>query len=167
MNKKITIITASNGKNLEISKDIQTYLKDHAECEIIDLCALDISLYTPERDKDGVVPQDIIDKIPLLIESKALVFVAPEYNGSVPPTLTNFIAWVSRGADDWRACFNGKVAAIATFSGGGGLHALAAMRAQLSYIGMTVIGRPLHSNHQKPLTEDSIKDVMDQVLRLV
>ena len=47
-------------------------------------------------------------------KAESFVFVSPEYNGGVPPALTNIIAWVSRlGGKDWRKSFNGKAAALA------------------------------------------------------
>ena len=102
-----------------------------------------------------------------MTESRALIVVAPEYNGALPPALVNLIAWVSRSGDDnWRAAFNAKVVAIATFSGGGGGSVLNAMRAQLAFLGANVIGRQLLTNHQKPLNPESATAIVTQLLTL-
>ena len=83
------------------------------------------------------------------METDAFVVISPEYNGCIPPTLNNFIAWVSVAADDFRACFGGKAAAIMSFSGTG-TNILPVMRLQLSYMGLNVVGRQLLANYDKP-----------------
>ena len=72
-------------------------------------------------------------------------FAAPEYNGSIPPTLSNLIAWLSTETTDFRSVFNDKPAVIATHSGGGGQKLLTSLRIQLSHLGMNVLGRELAS----------------------
>ena len=62
---------------------------------------------------------------------------------------------MSRSGEDWRDVFNGKSALIATHSGGGGAHVLMAMRHQLSYVGMNVLGRQLLTNYGKQLNDES------------
>ena len=54
----------------------------------------------------------------VLFKIEKWVICAPEYNGSIPPILSNFIAWLSISGDDFRNLFNGQPIAIATFSGG-------------------------------------------------
>ena len=54
------------------------------------------------------------------IKASGFIICAPEYNGSIPPVLTNIIAWLSVMGDDWRLVFNGKIGLLATHSGGGG-----------------------------------------------
>jgi len=92
------------------------------------------------------------------------VFIGPEYNGGIAPTLTNFFAWASTSSKDWRAHFNTKKAAIATHSGGDGALFLAALRLQLSYIGLTVVGRQISANDRKAADPKSITDICQQLL---
>ena len=98
--------------------------------------------------------------------STALFFVAPEYNGSIPPTLSNAIAWLSTQTDDFRALFTLKPTAIATHSGGGGHKVLVAMRLQLSHLGATVLGREIVTNRKKPLNEASARALLQQLSAL-
>jgi len=61
--------------------------------------------------------------------------------------------------------FNGKPAAVATYSGGGGQKVLVAMRLQLSHLGCNVVGRELLTNKAKPLNEEAARTVLGQVAR--
>ena len=90
---------------------------------------------------------------------------APEYNGSIPPCLSNAIAWLSVQGDDFRGLFNGRPVAIATHSGGGGMEALISMRIQLAHLGAEVMGRQLLSNYAKPANDDSIDDLLQRLLQ--
>jgi NAD(P)H-dependent FMN reductase len=81
--------------------------------------------------------------------------------------MSNAIAWISRaGGEDWRNAFNGKYAAVATHSGGGGQKVLSAMRSQLQHLGTTVLARELLTHYQKALNPDSAKAVLEQLLSL-
>jgi NAD(P)H-dependent FMN reductase len=91
--------------------------------------------------------------------------LSPEYNGSIPPILTNAIAWLSTSSDDFRALFNGKLAALGTYSGGHGQKVLMAIRIQLSHLGCHVLGRELQANSKKPLQDRSIEAVLSELVR--
>lgn len=163
--KKICIIVASEGKNLELANKIKDYLVTQgAETSILNIVALDLPLYSARSDaKFSAV--DLVAPVKSQLDSQSFFFVAPEYNGSTPPTFNNFIAWVSRASKDWRISFNNKTAAIACHSGGGGLHALLHMRVQLSFIGMNVLGRQILAHSQKPLDDASLTAVCNELLR--
>lgn len=161
----IVIIAASNNKNLELAHKLSEIAQQLGETtQIIDLVEEELPLYTPKNEKNGI-PDKAKQLAQTLINSEKMIFVAPEYNGGIPPTLNNMLAWLSVSGDDWRACFNGKSAAIATYSGGGGQYALLAMRAQLSYIGMNVVGRQILTNGGKKLNPDSAKEVIKQLIK--
>jgi NAD(P)H-dependent FMN reductase len=101
----------------------------------------------------------------LLSTTPRWVICAPEYNGSIPPCLSNAIAWLSVQGDDFRGLFNGRPIAIATHSGGGGMEALISMRIQLAHLGAEVVGRQLLSNYAKPANDDSINDLLQRLLQ--
>lgn len=154
----IIIIAGSNNKNLELAKEFGKVFKDNSIAyEVLDLVSLNLPLYTSIEEKSGI-PQRIYEVIEALDKAKGFVFVTPEYNGGIPPVMTNFLAWVSRSGDkDWRKYFNAKSAAIASFSGGGGFSALISLRTQLSYIGLNVIGRQVRATQKEEL---NLKDVL-------
>ena len=101
-----------------------------------------------------------------LIAAPRWVICAPEYNGSIPPVLTNAIAWLSVQGDDFRALFNGRPIAIASFSGGNGMELLVSLRIQLTHLGAQVVGRQLLSNYAKPAKDESIADLMQRLMQM-
>lgn len=160
----ITIITASNTKNLELAKKFQEAFPNST---LIKLSDLNLPLFSPTTEGDKKVLDSLEDTIKTLNNSKAFIFVAPEYNGGIPPILTNFIAWTSAYSEDWRESFNSKPAALATHSGGGGIHVLSAMRLQLSYIGLNVIGRQIHTHLGKKLDLKSLESVVEELQKAI
>lgn len=164
---KILIVVASVNKNMELAQTLASEVESQgAAPEIVDLVELGLPLFTSIREGEEGVPKTAGELSARMASARGLIFVAPEYNGGIPPVLTNAFAWISRSGDDWRAGFNGKLAAIATHAGGGGLHVLAAMRVQLSYLGVTVLGRQLQTNFNKPLNPESATAVVKQLLAL-
>ncbi|MBL1210289.1 NAD(P)H-dependent oxidoreductase [Geminocystis sp. GBBB08] len=164
---KISIIVASNNKNLALAHQLNKIALEMGQTtQIIDLVEEDLPLYTPKVQAQYGIPHKVTQLAQTLINTDGMIFVAPEYNGSIPPTLNNAIAWLSVSGDDWRGCFNGKPAIVATYSGGGGQYVLLAMRSQLSYIGMNVVGRQILTNSSKPLNLDSGKEVIKQLINL-
>jgi len=162
---KISIIVASNNKNLALAKRLDKIAVDMgATTKIIDLVGENLPLYTPKNQAELGTPPKIKQLTETLTHSEGMIFVAPEYNGGIPPSLTSAIAWLSVSSDEWRSCFNRKPAALATHSGGGGQYVLLAIRSQLSYIGMNVVGRQIITNSHKDLNVDSAKDVIRQLI---
>lgn len=164
---KITIISASGVKNLELAQKFEEQLKSlGAEVSLINLMSLELPLYTSESDPKHDAKALLGPWLDVLVASQGFVFLAPEYNGGIPPLLTNFLAWVSRSSKDWRVCFNEKPAVIGTFSGGGSGHVLNAMRMQFSYIGMNVLGRQVLTHGGKALDEKSLLATCQQLVTL-
>lgn len=168
MNKNnIVIITASEMKNLELAKkfaDVLGHLGSSAT--IINLVDLDLPLYS-SRAEGKFNPQEVLkNELSQIEKADGFVFIAPEYNGSTPPIFNNFLAWLSRSSKDWRQYLNGKPAVIGTFSGGGGFNVLMAMRTQLAFIGMNVLGRQILTHSNKLLDEKSLQAVSEELLRL-
>lgn len=163
---KILILASSNGNNLKLSNEISEISNElKIETEVLSLMDLNLPLYHTDEEKKGI-PPEALQLTEKFENAKGMIFVAPEYNGLIPPVLNNAIAWISRSKEDWRGAFNGKIVAIATHSGGGGAHALIAMRQQLSYIGANVLGRQLLTNYAKPLNHDSAKAVLEELNKL-
>ena len=163
----ISIIAASNNKNLELAYQLDKIVQQMGHnTRVIDLVAQDIPLYTPKHQSEKGVPEQIQELASIFLETDAMIFVAPEYNGGIPPVLTSAIAWLSVKGDDWRGYFNGKSAALATHSGGNGNHVIEAMRSQFSYIGMNLVGRSIVTNGQKPLSLDSAQQVIKQLIKI-
>lgn len=163
----VVVLVASIGKNVELGATLAGVVEAQgATCEIVNLVDLDLPLYSTRAEESGI-PQVALEIAEKLCAARGLIVVAPEYNGSMPPSLNNMIAWVSRsGNEDWRRAFNAKVTAIATFSGGGGASVLAAMRSQFAYLGANVIGRQIQANFKKPMNPESAESIVEQLLAL-
>ena len=164
---EIIIISASNGKNLELAgKFLEKINSLEMSCEILDLTLLNIPLFNPRLHSNKVIPKEIISIKQKLLNTKKWIICAPEYNGSIPPILTNFIAWLSISGDDFRKLFNGQPIAITTFSGGPGIELLTSLRIQLSHLGSQVLGRHLSSNFSKPADEKTITDIVNRLIQM-
>ena len=165
--KDLIIITASCGKNLELSeKFLEKSDELKISSEILDLTTIDIPLFNPRLHSKGNIPVEIEALKKKLLETEKWVICAPEYNGSIPPILTNFIAWLSISGDDFRNLFNGRPIAIATFSGGIGLELLTSLRIQLVHLGSQVLGRQLLSSYSKPIDTKTIEDIIQRLLQM-
>ena len=163
MPSDLIVLTASNGGNLKLAERfVKAAAAQNATAELIDLTQLDVPLFTPRVKEAGAGP-DLVTLHDKLQQTPRWVICAPEYNGSIPPCLTNAIAWLSVQGDDFRALFNGRPVVIATFSGGGGMELLLSLRIQLTHLGAEVVGRQLLSNHAKPAKDESIQDLLQRL----
>ena len=159
-NTDLIVISASCGKNLELSqKFLEKSNEFNISCEILDLTTISIPLFNPRTHSNENIPNDILCIKQQLFNAEKWVICAPEYNGSIPPILSNLIAWLSISGDDFRDLFNGQPIAIASFSGGPGIEMLTSLRIQLVHLGSQVLGRQLSSSFSKPFEEKTIEDI--------
>ena len=162
----LLVIAASNGENLRLAERFAVQARGQGlHTELLDLTALTLPLFTPRSQAVGAPPA-LADLEQQLQAAPRWVICAPEYNGSIPPVLTNAIAWLSVQGNDFRSLFNGRPVAIATHSGGGGHAVLAALRLQLAHLGAHVVGRQLVSNASQPAKDDSIADLIHRLKQL-
>jgi chromate reductase len=109
-----------------------------------DLADFDLPLYSAALEANAF-PADALKLKALFAAQDGLLFVSPEYNGSLSPLLKNAIDWASRptGEESLIAltAYRGKAAAImsASISPFGGLRGLMHLRQILSTIQMLVI----------------------------
>ena len=168
-NKKILVITASNGENLKLAERfIVTGKKLNYSCELLDLTRPenDLPIFNPRHNSPNKVPTNLESIYTQMEGHSHWVICAPEYNGSIPPILTNAIAWLSVQGKDFRSLFNKRPIAIASFSGGGCMELLLSMRIQLTHLGSLVLGRQLTSNKSKIAEDKSINEILNQLVEL-
>ena len=166
MDSYILIFAASSGKNLELAQRFsEAFDAEGVASQVIDLTTLNWPVYTPELDGDAEQEPDTSMLSDLILHSEALVVCAPEYNGVMPPSLNNTIAWLSVQSDDFRRLFNNRTVLLATHSGGGGAHCLMAMLHQFSFLGSNVIGRTMNLNKSKPFSQETMNDLVSRVLQ--
>ncbi len=160
---KCCIVVASEGQNLELAKKFEeTLKKKDVKTVILDLVKMNLPLYSGSSEKINI-PAELMAPYLGEFSSDAFIFVAPEYNGSTPPTLSNFLAWVSRSSKSWREHFNNRPVAIASFNGGG-TNIFTVMRIQLAHLGMNVLGRHVHAHSNKSADVATIEAVCDQLI---
>lgn len=110
----------------------------------VDLAGFDLPLYSAALEA-GAFPPDALRLKELFAAQAGLLFVSPEYNGSVSPLLKNAIDWASRPTGDESlvalSAYRGKAAAVmsASISPFGGLRGLMHLRQILSTIQTIVI----------------------------
>ena len=167
--KKLLVITASNGENLKLAeKFINAGRKLNFSCELLDMTESknDLPIFNPRHNSKNKAPKNLKSINNQMERHSHWVICAPEYNGSIPPILTNAIAWLSVQGTDFRNLFNGRPIAIASFSGGGCMELLLSMRIQLTHLGALVLGRQLATNKSKIAEDQSIKAILSQLLQL-
>ena len=158
------MVTATSDNNRALAEKFVDAAREMGhEAELVNLAELDIPMFTVARSKE-------LDVVPGMAELKAAMssadswmIIAPEYNGSMPPTLNNAVAWLSTEWQDFRALFNSRKVGLATHSGGGGEHVIMAMRQMFSYLGCNVLGRKLVSNKNKEANPETIEDMLTQL----
>ena len=166
MIKKIKIIVADEGKNLTLAETIQTHLTEKkVSVDLINLIQLNLPQYTFKYEAEQGISDSVHQFVDHLNKATGFVIVSPEYNGSIPPVLTSAMAWATRANKEWRAAFNEKPAGIASYSYTGAVNLFVSLRIHLSYIGMNVLARPIPVTPDKPLVEDDLIAVCDQLLR--
>ncbi|MBT6121583.1 NAD(P)H-dependent oxidoreductase [bacterium] len=166
--KKIIILLASQGQNPKLAESFKSEINNMGvEASILDLISLDLSLYSTREQKNKGIPDCIPSIVKTLEDTSGFIFVSPEYNGGVPPVLSNFIAWVSVSQKNWRDSFNDKPAILASFSASCGHHMLTSLRIQLAHIGMTVLGREVTASFKKELNMDSVTQVCSSLVRSI
>ena len=165
---RFLMITATSGTNRELA-DIfaSTAIAKGHDANVVDLVEMDLPMFTVARSEDPDETPDISTLVSAMSQADAWVVIAPEYNGSIPPTLNNALAWLSTSMDwqSFRALCTGKPVGLATHSGGGGAHVIMAMRQQFSYIGADVIGRACMSGRDKEANPETIDAMIDNLAR--
>ena len=163
---KFLMITATSGTNLELAERFADVAKDKGHhADIVDLVAMDLPMFTVVRSSDPEQSPDVSELTEQMIDADAWIVVAPEYNGSFPPTLNNAIAWLSRDWQNFRKMCTGKPVGLATHSGGGGAHVIMAMRSMFAFLGADVMGRSLTSGRNKDANPETIDVMVDNLAR--
>ena len=165
--KKILIISATSRNNLILAQNINKIIKNISfNVEIINLEEYNIPLYTPlEQNKSIPKALDLI--MEKFIEASGFIICAPEYNGSIPPILSNVISWLSIMGDNWRLVFNGKISLLATHSGGSGNNLLQSLRIQLNHLGVMVLPRNIIVNNKIKFDIKSSETKIKQLINLL
>jgi len=160
---RVLIISATTGSNLILANKIGDLLD--LENEIITLEDFPMPLYTPKvQNSDDPIFKSLCEKF---IISDGLIFCAPEYNGGLPPILTNAFTWISVTTANWRDGFKDKYAVIATRSAGSGQRFLIAFRSQLEYMGTLVMPKTIVVTNTQSLNRKSAERTLQHLIHLL
>lgn len=120
------------------------------DCEItnITLADYELPLYDGDIEAKNGAPKNAVKLAKLFQAHQGIIFVSPEYNGSISPLMKNTIDWVSRIKEingEQVNPYNGKVALIASATPGamGGVASLSHMRDVLVRLKMLVVSEQL------------------------
>ena len=167
MKNNLLIVSNTSRNNLILAQELQKIcINLKISNEIINLEEYQIPLYTPIQQKKKI-PIEINLLSKLFIKAQGFIICAPEYNGSIPPNLTNLIAWISVCNKDWRLAFNYKTALIATHSGGGGYNLIQSLRIQLNHIGTLVIPRTITVNNTIKFDKESSTEKILELIKFL
>ena len=132
--------------------------------DLICLEDLNFPLFSPKIEFNDTSIDELLQK---LSKSSGLIICGPEYNGGVPPVLSNALTWVSVKSKNWRDAFNGKFAIIATHSGANGFRFLLAIRSQLEHMGTNVLLRTISVSKDIPLNKDSARKILNSFVKII
>ena len=170
MKKKVLIVSATSATNFRLSNTLKKLLINlDIHTEVINIEDFDLPLfvasdYVQLKDKHFESIRLLTDKF---TGSSGIIICAPEYNGSIPPIITNMIAWISVSTDDWRFAFADKISLIASCSGGLGNKYVTAMKNQLEHLGSVVMPRSINTSSSIPLDLKSVKKILKQFIKLL
>jgi|TARA_B110000438_G_scaffold285406_1_gene315465 NAD(P)H-dependent FMN reductase len=170
MQNKVLIVSATSSTNLKLSEDIEKILqKFSVKAEILNIEEFPLPLFVSSNYIE--TKEKHFDKINNLtgkfIESHGIIICAPEYNGSIPPIITNMIAWISVSTEEWRFAFSDKISLIATSSGGPGSKYIIAMKNQLEHLGSVVMPRSIATSSSVKLDLNSVEKILNKFIKLL
>lgn len=161
----LMIIVASSNNNLKLSKRLEEMsIEKGFSPKFLNVEDLDLPLYTTPTKEEIGIPEIVMKYSKIMTDTKSFLFVAPEYNGSMPPSLSNFIAWISLSTKDYMKIFSEKPIGLATHSGGGlAGDLMLSMRLQFKHLGGNILGREIITTPKKDLSIDAAKRILEQL----
>ncbi len=131
LNKKLAASTAAIAEN------------EGAEVTLLDLADYPAAVYNGDDEAANGVPESMQKLKKIFAEHDGFIISSPEYNGHIPPLLTNTFSWASRseGDEQGMVAFANKKAAIMAASPGrlGGIRMLPRLRDTLAELGIVVV----------------------------
>ena len=166
--KKILLVSATRGKNYELAQDLKEIIDNTTSIDtaVINLESYGLALYMPgiETETENETASALSAEFE---NADGFVFCAPEYNGGLPPILTNAFTWISVTTANWRDGFKDKYAVIATRSSGSGQRFLIAFRSQLEYMGTIVMPKTIAVNNGQSLNRKSAERTLQHLIHLL
>jgi len=166
----VIIVSATSGTNLKLSKDILKLLDNKKfEVKILNIEHVGLPLFNPSTiEKDKKKYEEKIKSITNnIVWSNGIIFCAPEYNGNVPPVLSNAIAWISVTTSYWRDGFKDKHCLVTSSSGGSAKRFQQSMHSQLEHLGANVFEKKIIINSSNKLINIDQENDLKEFLKLL
>tara|TARA_Y100000588_G_C13823976_1_gene740611 strand:- start:90 stop:599 length:510 start_codon:yes stop_codon:yes gene_type:complete len=161
----LLIISATSQTNLSLANRIAKIVdNDKYIINIMNIEEYELPLFNPSRiEKDKKKFAESIEEITnQIVQSDGVVICAPEYNGNVPPVLSNAIAWISVTTSYWKDGFKEKDFFIASSSGGKAVRFFHSMQSQLEHLGGKVFDKKIIiTSSENKITTNSKNDLKD------
>jgi len=104
--------SARNGSfNKKLAQAAATIAQSHGlSVTLLDLADYDAPIYNGDIETSTGLPESMRKLKAILASQDGFLISTPEYNGHVPPLLTNCFSWVSRKENDEQSmiAFDGK-----------------------------------------------------------
>ena len=164
--KKILMVSSTRGKNYELAQDLKEIIDNTTSIDtaVINLESYGLALYMPDIETENETASALSAEFE---NADGFVFCAPEYNGGLPPILTNAFTWISVTTANWRDGFKDKYAVIATRSAGSGQRFLIAFRSQLEYMGTFVMPKTIVVTNTQSLNRKSAERTLQHLIHLL
>ena len=164
--KKILLVSATRGKNYELAQDLKEIIDNTTSIDtaVINLESYGLALYMPDIKTENETASALSAEFE---NADGFVFCSPEYNGGLPPILTNAFTWISVTTANWRDGFKDKYAVIATRSAGSGQRFLIAFRSQLEYMGTLVMPKTIVVTNGQSLNRKSAERTLQHLIHLL
>lgn len=148
MKKKRILVFAGSTRAESVNRKLaavasQVATQAGADATLINLADYPANIYNGDDEAASGIPDSIKKLKQLMSDHDAFIVVSPEYNGHIPPLLSNTFSWASRTADNEKGmiAFSGKKAAIMAASPGrlGGIRVIPRLRDTLAELGIIVV----------------------------
>ena len=169
--KKILFISATSNSNLKLAHNLSNIFKNLSlfNMEIINIEKYKLPLFNPstlDEDKKNNLNK-IIKITDKMVSSDAFVICSPEYNGNVPPVLSNAIAWISVTTDYWKDAFKDKHIFITSSSGGEAIKFKISIKNQLEHLGSIVFKKNITVNEKNRFNKSYSKNIIQEFIKVL
>ena len=142
------VVFAGSARSESFNKKLAATAASIAESKgltvtLLDLADFDAPVYNGDIEAEAGLPESMRRLKTILTSHDGFLIATPEYNGHVPPLLSNCFSWVSRKENDEKSmiAFEGKTAGLMATSPGrlGGIRVLPRLRSTLADLGVMVV----------------------------
>lgn len=138
--------------SMQLALELADRLMGMVDVDVIEAESLSLPLFNEDLEEEPTTAARVMALHARFCSADGIILCTPEYNGQLPPVVTNMIDWVSRPAYRDASLANpflDKPTLLCTVStgGSGGALAIAHARALMGYVGAHVLGITLSIPH--------------------